>query len=570
MNLDADRMARLLDAGRSLVRELDLEPVLQRLLVLARELTGARYAALGVLDHDRRELERFVTSGVDEATRGAIGDVPRGRGVLGVLIDDPRPLRLDDVGAHPRSYGFPAGHPSMRTFLGVPVLIGGEAWGNLYLTEKEGGVTFDEGDEDVVVVLADWAGIAISNARLHASVQSRRDVLERAVAGLEATTAIARAIGDEVDLGRVLELIVKRGRALVDARALLVLLTDGADLVVAAHAGQVECGALGTRIPRDGTAAGEVLGSGRPEAIDDVSVRLTPDAERLGVRGAETALVVPLVYRGTPLGVLAAFDHLVDDESFGSAEQQLMLSFAASAATAVATAKSVQRERLRESLDAAERERRRWARELHDETLQGLAGLRVLLASALRRGDVEHLETSVRQAVDQIEMEIAGLRALITELRPAALDDLGLAAAIHSLVERVAALEGLEIDFEVDLGEGRLPSEHETAVYRLVQEALSNVVKHADATRVEVHVARDGDDVRVRIEDDGRGFKRDVPTQGFGLVGMRERAALLGGHVSVASSSRGTTVAAVCPVRRHPGELTARPPESIGPRSAAR
>src|SRR5215203_6185488 len=222
---DNDAAARLLEAGRTLVAELDLEVVLERLLEMARELTGARYAAIGVLDERREVLERFLTTGVDAATHAAIGDLPRGRGILGVLIEEPRPLVLADVGAHPRSYGFPAGHPPMTTFLGVPLLIRGEAWGNLYLTEKRGG-EFDDADLHAVTVLADWAAIAIDHARLFRESAERSAELERAVEGLEATTAIARAVGSETDLARVLELVVKRGRALVRARAVVLLLEE--------------------------------------------------------------------------------------------------------------------------------------------------------------------------------------------------------------------------------------------------------------------------------------------------------------------------------------------------------
>ena len=183
---DHHRLSRLIDVGRSLISELDLDVVLDRVLETARELTGARYAALGILDEHRRELAQFLTRGVDEEMRRAIGDLPRGRGILGLLIDEPRPLRISHVGEHPQSYGFPPGHPPMRSFLGVPILIRGEAWGNLYLTEKAGG-DFDQEDEDAVVVLADWAAIAIENARLYRAVDLRRAELERAVRGFEAT-----------------------------------------------------------------------------------------------------------------------------------------------------------------------------------------------------------------------------------------------------------------------------------------------------------------------------------------------------------------------------------------------
>ena len=216
--MDEHRLKTLVDVGRSLVTVLDPEAVFERLLSVARELTGARYAAIGVLDENRERLERFLTAGIDPETHRSIGDLPRGRGVLGVLISDPRPLRLPDVGMHPQSYGFPLAHPPMTTFLGVPIVIDGQGWGNLYLTEKEGGAEFTDDDEESAVVLADWAAIAIANARLYRTVRERRDELERTMRGLETTTEVSLALGGVTDLDRVLELVVKRSRALIDAR----------------------------------------------------------------------------------------------------------------------------------------------------------------------------------------------------------------------------------------------------------------------------------------------------------------------------------------------------------------
>ena len=218
------------------------------MLQTAREITGARYAALGILNEQRTELEQFLTSGVDEQTKRAIGDLPRGRGVLGALIEHPQPLRLADVGQHPSSYGFPAGHPVMRSFLGVRSGSAGEAWGNLYLTEKEGG-EFTERDEEAAVILADWAAVAIDNARLYETSERRRQEAERAIRGLEATRDVAVAIGGEIALEHVLELIVKRGRALVGARSLVIMLRDGDELVVQASAGHVET--MQRRAPAD-------------------------------------------------------------------------------------------------------------------------------------------------------------------------------------------------------------------------------------------------------------------------------------------------------------------------------
>jgi signal transduction histidine kinase len=548
--LDADRLARLLEVGRGLVAELQLEAVLDRLLETAADLTGARYAALGVLDSDRVELARFITRGIDDETHRAIGDLPRGRGILGVLIREPKPLRLEDVTVDPRSYGFPINHPPMHTFLGVPVIIRGEAWGNLYLTEKAGGEQFDEADEAAVTVLSDWAAIAIENARLYTSLETRSAELERAVRGFEATAAIAQALGTETDLERVLELVVKRARALVEARSVVVLLREEDELVLAAAAGQVT-GMSERRIPVAGSTTGEVLESERPRRVDDVERELRIPADRLGVTDASVALLVPLVYRGRPLGVLSAFDRMTGEEGFSSDDEQVLRAFAASAATAVATARTVEADRLRHSLEAAESERRRWARELHDETLQALGGLNVLLKSAARSNDPEVLRTATRDAAEHVSREIENLRAIITELRPAALDELGLAPALATLVNRVATANGLEIDTSIEIGE-RLAEEQETIAYRVVQEALSNVVKHARATKASVSVTTDGSELKICVVDDGRGFDPDAPASGFGLLGMRERIDLAGGRLAISSNAPGTRIDIALPARTRP------------------
>jgi signal transduction histidine kinase len=548
--LDAEHLARLLEVGRSLVTELQVEVVLDRLLETAAELTGARYAALGVLDAERVELARFITRGIDTETHRAIGDLPRGRGILGVLITDPRPLRLDDVNADPRSYGFPVNHPPMNTFLGVPVTIRGEAWGNLYLTEKAGGEPFDEADETAVTVLADWAAIAIVNARLYESLAERSMELERAVRGFEATAAIATALGTETNLDRVLELVVKRARALVEARSVVVLLREDEHLVLAAGAGQVAHGE-DRRIPIVGSTTGEVLESERPRRVDDVESQLRIPAERLGVTDASVALLVPLIYRGRALGVLAAFDRMTGDEGFTADDEQVMRAFAASAATAVATARTVEEDRLRHSLLASEAERRRWARELHDETLQALGGLNVLLKSAARSDDVAVLHDAMTDASEHVAREIDNLRAIITELRPAALDELGLAPALSTLIKRVQTSSGLEIASDIDV-EDRLAGDLETVAYRVVQEALSNVVKHAHAQGAHVSVGIADGTLRITVADDGRGFDLATPTSGFGLAGMRERIDLAGGTMAITRIDPGTHLEVELPVQERP------------------
>lgn len=551
--LESNRTRHLLQIGRELVAQHDTEAVLDRILREAREVTGARYAALGVLDESRTELERFVTLGIDAQTHRAIGDLPRGRGVLGVLIQDPRPLRLAEVGQHPQSYGFPVGHPPMQSFLGVPIVIRGKGWGNLYLTEKEGGGQFTDEDEEAVVVLAQWTAIAIENARLYESTEERRHQLEQAVRSLEAARDIADAISGAADLRHVLELTVKRGRALVDAQSVVIMLRDGDDLVIEASAGHM-ASARGRRIPVSHSTSGGVLERGRPERINDADTSLRVAPDELGVPGARFALIVPMLHHGVGLGVLAAFDRGSECAEFTFEDEQVLRTFAASAANAVAINRSVEAERLRSTIAAADAERSRWARELHDQTLQALGGLRVLLASTVGRGDAKTKDEAMRQAVEDIELEIGNLRGIISDLRPSLLDDLGLRPAIEALLDRRRD-SGLEIDARLvipdssDREGGALP-ELETTIYRLVQEALTNVSKHASATHARVFVGLEDQCVTIEVQDDGVGFDPTSRTSGFGLAGMRERVYLAGGELQIEPANPGTLVRARLPSRR--------------------
>ena len=545
----SDRLRQLLDVGRSLTAELDLDVLLERVMQTARELCGARYAALGVLDDQRRELAQFLTAGEEPEVHSAIGHLPRGRGILGLLIDQPVPLRLHDVSDHPRSYGFPSGHPPMRSFLGAPIVVRGEAWGNLYLTEKEGAEDFDDDDVEAIVVLAEWAAIAIDNARLFGTSERRRGELERAVRGMDAAQDIALALGDETDLDRVLELIVKRARALVDSDALLIWLADQDVLRLAAHAGNATPPA-NAEIPLEGSTAGAALRSALPIRIDDVSTGLLVDPARFGLDGAHSALLVPLVFRGRGLGVLAAFDHIGQAATFSADDERALRSFAASAATAVATARSVEAQRLRDSIAVAEAERQRWARDLHDETLQGLGAIKLALSAALR-ADPDAARPRIEGAVAQLEREITALRGIIADLRPPALDELGLEPALRTLAERVGTLHGLRLELDLELGERRLDAEIETIAYRVAREALTNVVKHAAATRVHLELRATASALELCVHDDGRGFEEPAAERsgGYGITGMRERAEIGGGSLRVEGhDTGGTTVALTLPL----------------------
>lgn len=540
--------------AQSVLEQLDLEVVLDRVLHAARELTGARYAALGVLDADRDRLERFLTLGIDEETRRLIGPLPTGRGVLGELIRHPHPLRIDDVGSHPYSYGFPIGHPPMRSFLGVPILIGGEPYGNLYLTEKETGGAFTDEDQQSASTLAIFAAVAIDHARQFAVSEVQRLQLERTVSALDATLQIARALGGETDMNAVLELVAKRARALVAARVLVIELLRGDELELAAGAGELPAGLVGRRVPLEHTVASAALRARRPQRLSDNLNRARFEQHGLGHLGlsAEDGLIVPLVFRDRAYGVLAAVDHL-GDGNFAADHERLLTAFAASAATAVATATSAEDEQRRQRVAAADAERGRWARELHDETLQALGNLRLTLAGAKRVGTSEAMTAAIDRSLEQLELDIVSLRGLITELRPAALDQLGLEPALLALVDRVRGT-GLDIDAHVELrhdhtvADTRLTPEVETGVYRLVQESLTNAIKHGRATRAMVEVIEEDGCVRVTVRDDGSGFDPSATSSGFGLVGMRERVDLLKGTLTIDSASgAGTTVRAQVP-----------------------
>lgn len=549
-SLPEDHFRRLLDVGNTLLAELDLESLLRAVVEAARDLTGARYAALGVLDREGRELERFIYLGIDEETKRAIGPLPRGRGVLGELIRAPRPLRLGDVNDHPHAYGFPPGHPPMHSFLGVPIRVRDEVYGNLYMTEKQGAAEFDENDEEAARTLAGWAGIAIENANLYTTLSEREAQVEQALRRAETSADIARTVGGETDVERVLDLIVKRARALVEARALLVLLRRGESLYVAAAAGEVGADVARLTIP----TADSVLGAAMEERQARVLGRGTPPTQaRLRERfGAEEALVVPLLFRGRAVGTLVALDREAGGGEFDEEDLRLLQAFASSAATAVATAQSVEAERLQQQVEIGERERRRWAQELHDDALQGLAAIRISLATALQRqgdGRAEAIEAAAAETVERLEEQIGELTRLINDLRPSTLERLGLQGALEVLAQECGARGELEMSADLELGV-ELSRQDERDVYRFVQEGLNNVLKHAGAGRVDVSVRAEGQLLRIGIDDDGRGFDPGAVAGGHGLIGMRERIEALGGELEVVSrDGAGTQVRARVPLR---------------------
>ena len=560
---DDSRLEALVEAGIAIASGLDLDVVLGRLVELACNLTDARYGALGVLDESGNRLSRFITHGVDEPTRAAIGPEPTGRGILGVLITDARPLRLDRISNDPRSVGFPANHPPMASFLGVPVMAGGAVFGNLYLTEKAGGEPFSDQDERLVITLAAQAGVAVHNARLFERARQHAAALERAVSELSSVHEINESILAGQPLERVLRLISEQARTGMQSGQVMALVVDPdrRNLRVLAAAGPGAERHVGKSFPVDGTRAGAVLLARRSARLEDLRIEGEP--------GVHTAALAPMVYHNQAVGVLVARDQL-DHGTFTADDGHLLELFAARATLALGMSRAIagereradaevlltreedlehaRRETLRRVVDAQERERRRIARELHDDTGQSLTSVLIGLRLAEESEDMAQARQTLADLRATVTAAIRDLRALAVELRPTALDDFGLEPALERLVDTFGRRTGLVIELHVTGLERRLGEHVETALYRVVQEGLTNIAKHAGATRVEIDVQGHDHSVGMTIEDDGRGFVVSGPALGLGLVSMRERAELLGGSLSVQSTpGQGTTLSVEVP-----------------------
>ena len=526
------RMASLVDAGLSLGRELALDDLLTRIVQAAREVVGARYAALGVLDASRTRLAEFVTAGLSEDERAAIGDPPAGHGLLGALIRDARTLRLERMDEDHRSVGFPPNHPQMTSFLGVPVTLRGEAFGNLYLTDKVGG-PFTAEDEQIAQTFASQAAVAVDNLR-------RFEAESRRAGELESVLEIARAVLGTLDVEALLPLVARRARRLMGADTVGFAVTDGAGLTFQYAHGVDALGLEGVRVP----AQIERLESSLRETL-----------------GAPVVVASALEVGGELAGALVA----IGWRPFDTGARRLLEAFSSQVAIALANARSVAAEResmkdasrreaaaardqaaaegLRRAVAAQESERARVARELHDEVGQVLTALAVHLrtledevSTPAARRRVEDLRGSVGDAA-------RSLRELAIRLRPARLLERGLVDAVEEQVERLRS-SGIEVDVDLRGLNADLSNDVQTVVFRTVQESLTNIARHSGATHASVVAAATASRLRIVIEDDGAGFDPEVPTSRLGLVGIRERVGLIGGVLRI-ESSPGTGTAVV-------------------------
>jgi two-component system, NarL family, sensor histidine kinase DevS len=519
------RVRSLLEAVTAIAGNLDVRQTLERIVAAAADLAGARYVALGVIDHEGEGLSEFITYGISEVDAALIGPLPSGHGILGLLISEPQPLRLHDLREHPKSYGFPEHHPPMSSFLGVPVQVGDRVFGNLYLTEKVGGGDFTDEDELSVIALAAAAGVAVENARLFATVHRREQ-------WLDATLQIQQAFLRRVDLDTALGLVTAKAREVLEADVAVLVLEQEGQLVVRAVDGDTDL--LAATLPREGALA-DVVEHG-------ATVRLAEGLRIPGLDAVASALLVPFTGPGDQGGTL-----LVGTKTprrgrwLAEDDVHALQGFAAQAAIAVDRAQA-QRDRAALAVLA---DRDRIARDLHDVVIQRLFATGLMLQSTLRRASQADVVERLRGAVADLDTTIRDIRGTIFELSGSnRADDLrdqirGVVADAHTALgfDPHLVLEG-PLDSLV-------PADVRPDAIAVLVESLSNAARHASASRVDVRVAVEGGaaDARLLVEvvDDGKGCS--MPEHESGLRNLRQRAITHGGGFTfVSSTGNGATV----------------------------
>jgi signal transduction histidine kinase len=521
-----DRLDGLVAAVLAVTSGLELAVTLRTIVHTAIELIDARYGALGVRGTDH-ELIEFIYEGIDEPTREKIGPLPQGRGVLGVLIDEPTPIRLDHLDDHPASVGFPPNHPPMRTFLGVPVRIRDEVYGNLYLTEKANGLPFSEDDEVLAQALAAAAGIAIDNARLYEQSQTRQQ-------WIEATRDIATQLLSGADPARVFRLIADEALKLTGADVAMVAVPadtdattgDLGELVIVESASATGVSPAANPIPVDGTSIGDAFLQRTPRRLDMIDVEL-------GVLDqAGPALVLPLRAANTVAGVVITLRQK-GAQPFSDEQLDMMAAFADQAAVAWQLAGT---QRQMRELDVLT-DRDRIARDLHDHVIQRLFAVGLALQGTITHVDSTDVQHRLADSVDDLQAVIEKIRTAIFDLHGAATETTRLRQRVDEVVAQFAPAgirSTVQFIGPLSVVDAEL-ADHAEAV---VREAVSNALRHATATTLSIRVVVD-DDLSVEVSDNGRGITRPVTESG--LRNLRERAESVGGEFTIAEAPGGGT-----------------------------
>lgn len=530
--VDPEHAEKLIESGLALSAELSTPSILQRIVNLAVELTGATYGALGVLGPDG-SITEFLHVGMTEEEREAVGPYPSGKGILGALLEHEGPLRLDDLGSDPRSVGFPPNHPPMGAFLGAPIRCRGMIFGNIYLTEKQGG--FSDEDESALTVLAAQAGIAIDNSRQYEETRRR----ERSLASLrEITDRILGGAGPD----EVLELIADRARELVgtELATIAVPTSDTGELVIQVASGAYADQLRGQTFPMEGSVTGEVITSGQPTVIGDLRVdeRTHQPTVRFGELGP--SVFVPLSVAGTAFGTLTVAN-LHKGQLFGDDDLKLLETFAAHAAVAIEYARAqeeVQRLAIME-------DRERIAKDLHDGAIQSLFAVGMGLDATGALSEDAEVQDRLEQAAAEVDRVIRDLRNYIFGLRPGILADRQLHEALVELGREFGSKSEILTVTDIDEGVAAELAGRAGDLVQLTREALSNIGRHSDAETCSVKLRGEDGIAVLEIDDDGQGFDVDasIGSQGHGLRNIRERAESLGGTASISSSlTEGTTI----------------------------
>jgi signal transduction histidine kinase len=536
IHLGPTHLTRLLESVISLGSEHDLERVLRRIVETGLELTGARYGALGVLDDQRRELTKFVTVGKSDEVRDQIGSLPPGLELLGAFIADARPRRVPDLNEYQARAGSPLEHLPKKSFVGVPIMIRDEVFGNLYLTDKQDGEVFTDIDEELILGLASAAGVAIDNARLY-------DRLTRREAALTAIQLVATSVLEGADTDQTLHFVAERARVLARADAASVALPadDGRSLVCSVAAGAVDEDLIGMSFPLRGSVSGDVLQSGETAVFTDLSrdARRAQPQVRRGRIGP--AIFVALTVSGRPLGSLFV-GRAQGAHPFAQADVDLVGSFAAQAGVVIDTA--TQRQQLGRLSVLEEQER--IARDLHDTVIQQVFAVGLSLNSAAKLAGDHPVHPRIDAAIDDLDAVIRQLRTVIFDvgsgvMRPSA----DLRTDLLEQIREVSRVLGFDpkTNFEglVDLV---LRPEMAKIVSATLREALSNVARHAHASRVDISVTAGADRLSIRIVDDGVGVPAAAShSGGRGLSNMRARAEQKGGRFTLKSGPDGTGTA---------------------------
>jgi signal transduction histidine kinase len=531
------RHERLLQAALQLTAEHSTQAVLQRIVELAAELTGAQYAALGVINREGW-LSDFLTTGLSQEERDRIGALPQGHGILGALIKDPRPLRLTEISRDPRSYGFPPNHPPMSTFLGGPIRARGEVFGNIYLTEKEGGGEFTEDDEETLILLAAQAGAAIENARLFEANELRQR-------RLEVSRTISAAILERSDTAEVLGLVARYALELSEADMATISTPagDGESLVIVAAEGVGAEQLRNTKVPIVGSLSGAALQAGEAFIVQDAEKDLPihlPAGVKMPPSGP--AILLPLSAGGRIFGAMAVV-------RFGTKRPFLEEDLAPIANLAAQGAVALEYGRTQEQLQrlAVLEDRERIARDLHDGAIQSLFAVGMNLQATAAMAGASDVADRIAYAVDELDRVIKELRNYIfglrSQLSARQLDD-ALRRLASEFQERSGVLTIVEVDVEIAADLQKNASE----IVQLTREALSNVSRHAQATSCRVSLYRQDGTALLEVDDDGVGFDPNVRGQGLGLDNLRKRAGLLGGNVELVSTPEsGTCIRVLLP-----------------------